>query len=67
MRTSDSQLTRKQKFGVVLLLICAWAFLFGIYWTIFQNTFDGIIIAGASAIGSAVVYTWLAYIHPDNS
>ncbi len=66
MRDPRWQLTKKQKLGASLLLICCWASLFGIYWTLFKDIRDGLIISGAGAIGSGVVYVWLGYINYEN-
>jgi len=66
MRDPRSQLNNKQKLGASLLLICCWAILFGIYWTLFKDIRDGLIIFGAGAIGSGVVYVWLGFINYEN-
>lgn len=62
MNHTNTQLSRTQICGMMVLGICVWAIVVGVIWAILKDVRDGVIVAVAGAVGTKVLIKWLTYI-----
>lgn len=63
MNEPDTQFSRSQLCGILLLGICSWTIIIGIIWALVKDFIDGVIATLAGAIGTGVILKWLTYIN----